>query len=428
MVLPRGEGNALEDVRVLDLTGELGVYCAKLLADLGADVIRVEPPDGDPIRRRGPFVHDRPGPDSGILHIYYNTSKRCVTLNLESGDGRALFRRLLERADIVVESFLPGYLASLGLGYEEMTKVRPDLILTSVTGFGQTGPHAAYEAPDIVGVAMSGIMTLAGFPDAPPYRPYPSQGYFCAGLEGAIGTLVALTHRDLHGEGQWVDVSMQEALSMAQETAMQYWDFQKLVRRRTGGSLRIGLYGLHPCKDGYVFSMVGVGGAGSSMAEFVRWLDQEGFAGDLVESGVLAQLEEAARLPRGDPGAVQRQLAMREQVGKVMEAAKIFFLSKTKQELYEQGQAHGFLLGPVNDPKDLVESPQLAARQWYEELPHPALGMSLKMPGVPYALTASPARLRRSAPQLGEHNVEVYCGELGLTRAELTAYREAGVI
>jgi len=420
--------SALDDVRVLDLTGEMGAYCTKLLADLGADVVRVEPPSGDPIRYRAPFLGDAPGPESSLLHLHLNTSKRGITLDLERAEGRAVFKRLVSSADVVVETFAPGYLAGLGLAYADLIGVKPDLILTSITGFGQDGPHARFETCDLVGVAMSGIMTLSGFPDLPPYRPYPSQGYYCASIEAAIGTLVAVTHRDLHGEGQWVDVSMQESLSMAQETAMQSWDFQKTNRKRAGGGVRLGLIGLYECADGYVYNMIGAVGAGAPVSEFIRWMDEEGKAGDLVTSGVLADMEEAARLPRGAPGAMERLAGLREKMGKVQAVATEFIKGQTMQVLYEEGQAHGFLLGPANTPRDLVESRQLNARAWFVDLPHPELGTTLRMPGLPYRISDCPARLRRPAPLLGEHNAEVYGGELGLTAAELTALRSAGVV
>ncbi len=423
-----GPANALDDIRVLDLAGQMGVYGTKLLADLGADVIRVEPPIGDSVRRRGPFLDDVPGLERGLVHLYLNTSKRSVTLDIATADGQALLKRLVAGADVLVESYAPGYMASLGLSYDDLTRVRPDLIVTSITGFGQDGPHADWLAPDIVGVATSGIMTLAGWPDLPPHRPYPSQGFYCAGIIGAVSTMMAITHRDINGEGQWIDVSMQEALSMAQETAMQTWDFQKKNRKRSGPGIRLGLTGLHESADGHVYGMIGVAGAGAPLSEFIRWMDDEGAAGDLVTSGVLERMEEAAKLPRGSPGAMERLAALRENLEKVQQTAVAFFKSKTKQDLYEQGQAHGFLLGPANSPKDLVESPQLKARGYFVDVEGPEPGRTLTMPGVPYRMAESPAGVRHRAPFLGEHNVEVYEGELGLSKAELTSLKAAGVI
>ncbi len=420
--------SALDDVRVLDLTGEMGVYCTRLLADLGADVLRVEPPAGDPIRRKEPFLADRPGPERSLLHQYFNASKRGLTLDITSDVGRDLFRKLVSTADIVVETFAPGYLAGLGLGYDDLVRIKPDIILTSMTGFGQDGPHAAWLSSDLVGVAMSGIMTLAGFPDLPPYRPYPSQGYYCASVDGAVGTLVALTSRDLTGEGQWVEVSMQEALSIAQETAMQTWDMTKTNRKRMGAGFRIGLTGLYECRDGYVYGMIGIGSAGASSAAFVSWMDEEGMAGDLIETGVLAKLEEAGGFMRGSADAIQRMMELAPTMEKVRGYAAEFMKSHTMHELYEVGQAHGFLLGPANSPKDLVESPQLEARNYFANVEHPELGVTLKMPGVPYRLAESPASIRRRAPLLGEHNDEVYGYEIGLSRDEFDGLKKAGVI
>ena len=225
--------SALSDIRVIDLTGETGAYATKLLADLGADVIRIEPPDGDPLRNVGPFWHDEGRADRGLYFFNLNTSKRSMTLGIADPKDREIFRKLAGTADVVVESFEPGVLDDFGLGYKGLSKIKPDIILTSITGFGQTGPHAHYKWSDIVGVAMSGMMTLAGDKEDPPNRPYGNQGYVCAGIDGAAGTMMALVHRDNTGQGQHVDVSMQEALSINQETAMMTWDMNKRIAART---------------------------------------------------------------------------------------------------------------------------------------------------------------------------------------------------
>ncbi len=427
MLPTTGTDSALDDVRVLDLAGEEGVYCTKLLADLGADVIRVEPPAGSAIRARAPFVDDAAGAESGILHLYLNTSKRGITLDLESEEGRGLFRRLAATADIIVESFKPGYLAGLNLGYEDLTKLKPDLILTSVTSFGQTGPHADWEGSDLVDLAMSGILTMSGFIDRPPYRPYPSQAFYCAGVEAAIGSLLALTTRDLQGEGQWVDVSIQESLSMAQETAMQTWDFLHRARRRIGGAeVAIRLGGLQEVADGYVYSMIGLVGAGAPLSEFVEWMASEGMAGDLVESGVLAELQamSANRAAARDPAMMMRMMG---HMGKVSAQADVFLKTKPKREAYVEGQNRGFLIGAANDARDIVEDAQLIARGWFQDVPHPELGKTIKFPGSPYHLTETPARVRHRAPLLGEHNAQIY-GELGLSAADLSDLKAKGVI
>ena len=420
--------SALDDLRVLDLAGEEAVYCTKLLADLGADVIRLEPPAGSPIRNRAPFVGDIEDRERGILHLYLNSSKRGITLDVEQPEGRDIFKKLVATADVVVESFKPGYLASLGLGYADLTTVKPDIILTSVTGFGQSGPHSGWEWSDLVDIAMSGILTLSGFVDAPPYRPYPSQAYYCGGVEAAIGTLLAVTTRDLQGEGQWIDVSIQESLSMAQETAMQTWDFLHRARRRVGGAEQVArLGGLQEVADGYVFSMIGLAGAGAPLSEFVEWLDEEGAAGDLVESGVLRDLQAISSAGRGamrDLAVMQR---MQGHIAKVGEQARAFLRSRSKHDIYVKGQGRGFLVGAANDARDIVENEQLNARGWFQEVLHPELGATIKFPGSPYHLTDSPALVRCRAPLLGEHNSEVY-GELGVSGDELAALKSRGVI
>lgn len=423
-----GDGAALDGLRVLDLAGEEGVYCTKLLADLGADVIRVEPPGGSPLRQRPPFVGDTPHPERGILHLYFNTNKRAVTMDITKPEGRDLFLDLAATADAVVETYKPGYMVSLGLGYEDLASVRPEIILTSITGFGQTGPHRDWEHSDLIDTAMSGIMTLAGFVDGPPHRPYASQAYYCGGVEAAIGTLMAVTYRDLHGEGQWVDVSIQESLSMAQETAMQAWDMQHRVRRRTGGqeaAARLG--GLNEVADGYVYAMIGLAGAGAPLSQFVEWMDAEGMAGDLVAEGVLDDLRSvSAAGPRGgrDPAMLQRMMG---HIARVGAQAQLFLKSKSKHEIYVQGQRRGFLIGAANDPRDIVQNEQLNARGWFIDLPHPEIGKTIQMPGPPYHMSDTPARARRRAPLIGEDNGPLFT-ELGVDPARLDSLRAGGVI
>ncbi len=413
--------------RVLDLGGQFSLYCTKLLADLGADVIRVEPPGGgDAVRKAEPFAGDEPGPDRSLQHLYFNTSKRDVTLNLGSAEGRQLFLKLAAGADAVIEAFAPGYLASIGLGYEALSAAHPRIILTSITGFGQTGLHAQWQSNDLVALAMSGVLTLSGFVDRPPYRPYPSQAVYCAGIEAANATLLALLEREFSGRGQWIDVSAQESLSMAQETAMQLWDMQKRARARTGSLAERGLGAINETADGYLYGMIGVLARGASMADFVRWMDEEGMADDLVTGGALEQLETAAAEARtsGRLAATQNP----ELMARLVPVIRRFMKARPKEDLYAEGQRRGFFVSAVNDTRDIVESEQLRQQEWFVDLPHPELGTTVKFPGPPYRFTASPARQSHSAPRLGEHNLEVYRDELGLTQAEFAALEAGGAI
>ncbi|MCH8083007.1 MAG: CoA transferase, partial [Myxococcales bacterium] len=377
--------SALDDIRVLDLTGELGAYCTKLLADLGADVIKIEPPGGDPARNVGPFYHDEAGPEKSLYFFNLNTSKRSITLNLDEPPGREALRKLVPTADIVVESFAPGYLDGLGLGYEGLCALRPDVILTSISGFGASGPHAGYLAPDIVGVAMAGIMWLAGDPEDPPNLPFGYQGYLSASIQAAAGTTMALYHRDVTGEGQHVDVSMQEALLIAQETAMQTYDLTKAVRGRTGdrGALPITVpgYSTYEASDGWIRGMVGTP-AGAPWPELLRWMEDEGKAEDLTDDPYRSTIEQInLRFLTSLALSAEEREKHAPTLGHIDEVLRRFFAGKTKEELYEQGQARRLLIGIVSSPADLAKNPQLNARNWFEEIEHPELDDTLRYPG-----------------------------------------------
>jgi benzylsuccinate CoA-transferase BbsE subunit len=423
--MPDETPTALGDIRVLDLTGEIGSYCTKLLADLGADVIKIEPPGGDPARNVGPFYHDEAGPERSLYFSNLNTNKRSIVLDLMDKSGRAAFEKLAATADIVVESFAPGYLDGLGLGYEALCKLRPDVIVTSITGFGQSGPHAQYLAPDIVGVAMAGIMWLAGDPRDAPNLPPCYQGYLSASIQAAAGTLMALYHRDVTGEGQHVDVSMQEALLIAEETAMQAYDLQKFVRNRTGarGLLPIPVPGMGPYEaaDGWIWSYVSAPG-GAPWTELLAWMVDEGKAEDLTADpygSTIAELN--MRFLTSvvlNPDSVKEKKPVLAHIDDVLTR---FFKNKPKRELYEQGQHRRLLIGIVSTPEDLASSPQLNARGWFQQVRHEDLNDTLSYPGPPYRLSETPWRIASRPPLLGEHTAEVLA-EAGYASDEIAAF------
>jgi crotonobetainyl-CoA:carnitine CoA-transferase CaiB-like acyl-CoA transferase len=429
----------LSDLRVLELPGAAGAYCGKLLADLGADVIKVEPPGGDPSRRLPPFFHDDPHPEKSLYFFAFNTSKRSITLDLQRADGRALLRRLAQRADVIIDCFPPGYMESLGLGYQSLRQLNPGLVYCSITGFGLWGPHAHYKSSDLIAVAMSGMMYLAGFPEDPPNRPYGDQSHYCASVQACAGILTALIGRDRSGHGQLVEVSMQEALAMNQETAMQYWDLRRELRQRQGEGrrlpsgewFRVPGIGTYECADGHVYLMIGVPGFGAPISVLIQWMAEEGMAEDLtapewqdvfsrLDLRLLAQLYQGA-----DTSAAQEWIPRFRHVDRIIER---FVRSKRKQELYEEGQRRGLLVAPVNSPRDVLENRQLNERGFFQEVEHPELGAVIRYPGPPYRLHGTPARIWRRPPRIGEHNREVYLEELGLTEAELAALAGAGVI
>ena len=402
---------ALEGLRVVEFTDDLGSYCGRLLADLGADVVKVEPPGGGRERHTPPFYRAAaPGPDTSLAFWVHNTSKKSVVLDLEMADGQAEARALALTADVVVEDNAVGYMSAHGLGYESLRAEKPALVYTSITGFGQTGPHASYCYSDIVGQAMAGVMTLAGEPADPPNIIYGQQANVSASIQAAQATLLAVLHADATGEGQLVDVSAQEAQSMNQETAMQQWDLQKLNRKRTGekGALPLTLPGLgvYPTTDGYVMCFV-IAPAGAGFPELVNWMRKKGMAGDLDDEpyreicdnlnfGFFTQL---AR----DPA---RAAAMIPHLGHINTLLIEFFASMSATEAYEAGQTRLLLQGIVSTPKDLAENAQLRARHWFKQLEFDYLNAIIEFPGPLYRLSETPVQIARP-PRLGEHTSEV---------------------
>ena len=422
---------ALDDIRVLDLSGEIGVYATKLLADLGADVIRIEPPSGDPMREIGPFFGGEATADRSLYFWNLNTNKRSITLDITKPEGRAAFEKLVASADVVVETFEPGYMESLGLGYGRLSTIKRDLVMTSITGFGQDGPHARYKWSDIVGVAMSGMMTLAGDKEDPPNRPYGNQGYVGAGIQAAAGTLMAIVHRDNSGEGQHVDVSMQEALSINQETAMQTYDMTKAIRTRTGarGALPIDIpgIGVYECTDGQVFAYLGTPG-GAPWTTMLDWMTREGMAGDLNEEPYLGLIKSLnlsflTGLVR-EPEKLPERLKLLAHLYEIFAA---FCASMSKWTLYEEGQKQRLMFGIVSTPEDLVKNPQLAHREWLQSVKHDDIGATVTYAGPPYRLSETPWAIRTRPPLHGEHTIEVL-SDAGYTTQQIDELRAAGVV
>ena len=207
----------LTGMRVLDLSGPMGVYCGKLMADMGADVIKVEPPGGDPMRQIGPFLNADSSSGHSLYWLHFNTNKRSITLDVADPKGAELLSKMAQDADVVLETSPPGYLENLGLGYKDLSQTNPDLIYASLTPFGQTGPYKDFKATDLTGFAMGGYMYVTGWPDTPPTRLWGAQAYNTTSNRAFIAILLALYHRMSTGEGQFIDVSMQEAVAATTE-------------------------------------------------------------------------------------------------------------------------------------------------------------------------------------------------------------------
>lgn len=420
---------ALAGVRVLDCTELMGQYAGKLLADLGADVIRVEPPGGSTARRTPPFYHDDPDEDRCLEFWYFNTNKRGLTLNLRTEDGQEIFRRLLANTDILIESFLPSERDLLLPSDREIEEINPALVRCSVTGFGLWGPYAEYQATELIGQAMSGILTLSGYPDRPPVMLPKNQAMVSAGIQAAQGILAALLQRERSGRGQVVEVSMQEALSMSQETAMQTWDMRRELRKRTGQQRLMPGFGPYECQDGHVMLMVGVGGAaGAPWSVLLDWMAREGKAGDLTEpewSEVITNMNMRFLTALATDPETYKSFAVK--LAHIDEVLTAFTKSKKMQDLYEEGQAQRLLVGPVNSPRDLLENRHLRARAWYAEVAHPELDTTVTYPGGPYRHSETPWAIRLRPPLLGEHTREVL-QEAGYNEGDVEMLMRAGVV
>lgn len=405
----------LSPYRALDLTDEKGHPCGKILADLGVDVIKVEPPEGDPGRNIGPFYHDIPDKNKSLYYFAYNTNKRSITLNIEARDGQEIFRKLAATADFVIESFAPGNLNQLGLGYPALKKINPRLIMVSITPFGQSGPYHKWKDSDIVAIAMGGLSHIMGSPDRPPVRIGVDQSYMIAGAQAAMGAMIAHYHCQATGKGQQVDTSIQESVVISALTVPQAYDLQGFIQPRVGGCIpRSGkrVRFLWPCKDGFVSWRIFGGGLGVKTRAIVEWMESLGQAGDLSEVD-WEQMNYLTTAP--DVFDHWQDLFIK------------FFKTRTKEEICREALNRGVVLFPVSTPKDLLEDVQTKARDFWQEVDHPELDDKIIYPGALYKSSEFSMELHR-APLIGEHNKEVYEEELGLSKESLAILKKGGVI
>ncbi len=415
--LPTSSG-PLRSLRVLELSDVVGEWCGKLMADLAADVIKIEPPDGAAERRIGPFYQDVPHPERSLHFWHYNTSKRGVTLNLETQDGREIFLKLVANADVVLETFRPGYLPSLGLGYPRLQEANPRLIMCSLTPFGQTGPWRDYQSSDLVHMAAGGQMASTGYneedvPDPPPIAPGGGNAWHMGSHYAYIAIMAAVCMRDVTGEGQYIDASVHSACALTTEAAIPMYFFTKQVpRRNTGRHHSVGpsIRTQHRCKDGKYVNFGGLGRlTPARFSVWVDWMKEQDLAQDLADPKYL------------DPVTLQESQAH------INEVVEHFFANVTQDEAYHGGQERGFLIGAVLAAEDAVTDPHWRDRGFFVEVEHPELGRSFTYPGTSALYSESPWQISRRAPLIGEHNVEIY-REIGIDRPELTVLREAGVI
>ena len=410
----------LESLRVLDLTDQTGSLCSKILADLGADVIKVEKPGGNQSRNLGPFYQNQVGNNTSLHWFVFELNKRGITLDIEKKDGQQLFFQMISTADFVIESFPVGYLEKLGLGYAALSKINPRLIMTSISPFGQKGPYSGFKASDIVVMAMGGFMYITGNPEESPLRVSIPQAFLLASAHAAAATMVAHYYRQTSGTGQYIDVSAQQCVLAELSNAIPLWVLNHTIMKRAG-SYMAGRWGdikqrlLWPCKDGFVIFYVIGGKAGArTNRSLFKWMNEEQAAPEYFRDFAWEELDMAQQTQ-------EMQLLIEEPIGK-------FFLNHTKEELFVEGQKRDVIIGVVSSPGDLLNDPQLAARHFWLDIEHKELGDTLKYPGPFIKASATPVTIRRRAPLLGEHNLEIFEGELGLSRETICALKEAGAI
>ena len=411
----------LSPYRVIDLTDERGVLAGQMLADLGADVIQVEPPGGSSGRTVAPFFTDRP--DESIYWAAYTRGKRGITCNLDDPRGRELLQRLLHTVDFLIESSDVGRMTELGLDDQSLRDQFPRLIYTSISAFGQTGPKARYIGSDLAIWAAGTPLLMTGDDDRAPVRVSQPQAWGHAAGDAAAGAMLALHARHESGRGQHVDISAQ--VSAAQATLSQILAYQlgSPDPERYGGGVKIrgvGIRGTADVIDGHIVLMMAPGPAVGHFANHAaRWLVDVGAAPpELLDENLITYADRVA-VGQADPNLFPRlQELMREQV-----------TTRTKQEMLDISIEYDLLLVPVLTVADLDRSPQLEHRGFWHEIEH-ADGRSVTYPGPPLNVFVDGEAFghsRRPPPQLGQHNHEVY-GELGLTAAEIERLQSDGVL
>ncbi|MDR1392394.1 MAG: CoA transferase [Bifidobacteriaceae bacterium] len=409
----------LNDIRVLefdDTPSALASLAGKLLADLGADVIKIEPPQGDPMRRVGPFVADTPNPDKSLTFWHYHTNKRSVAAVRELPGGRQFVLDLAATVGIVLDGTKDG-LDQTGAGYEAIKQRNPEVIYIRLSPFGSSGPWQHYEASDAVLLALSGITAVTGYDidlELDPVAPTGGQARHLTGIYGALAALGALAYRDQTGHGQFADVAAHDVITVSSELSLPYWEFRReAVHRQTSRHARPDPHTPKQtvrCRDGkylvaltlYLFDAV-------RFPALVQWLDAAGMAEDLTSE------EYADNQVRHD------------RVDHIVEVVGRFCAAHDSDYLFHEAQRRRLPWSPLYSPAELLDNPHLRARGAIAEIHHEDLGRPVRYPGAPYILSATPWTLRSPAPGLGQHTTELL-EELGYTPEDITRLHEEGTL
>jgi CoA:oxalate CoA-transferase len=391
----------LEGIRVLDIgTFQSAPFCCQILADFGAEVIRVEPPGGAIDRELGPFAPS----GENMAVAAYNRNKKGITLNLQSAEGKEILKKLVKKSDVLVTNLTPRAVKKLEIGYESLSKVNPGLVYTSITGYGQYGPYAERPGFDPIFQAIMGHMYITGFKDSPPTKSGASLTDYGGALYGVIGILLALRHRDESGRGQEVDVALLDAGVSFMEAVFPQYKVLNEIQPRMGNARPFSApTDAYPCKDGYVYFAI------TFNRMWKRFTTLIGRA-DLID----------------DPRFAGSELRRRNR-DFMDNLAKGWLADKTRAEAVKLLVEAGIPAGPVNTVTEAVMDPQIKAREMIVDLEHPGIG-KVPVSGIVVKLSKTPGSIEHPVPKIGQDNREIYCGLLGYAEEELSQLHGEGII
>ena len=403
----------LTNIRIIDAsTGIAGPYAGKMLADYGADVIKLELPSApDHSRDSGAFPGGAPHPEKSALYLHLNAGKRGITLDPSTDDGRRIFTELAAQSDVILESFRPGRMADWGIGYHDLREVRSDIVMTSVTPYGQSGPHKDYEYTELTIFASGGAMHREGLPDREPLRYGAEIAQYFSGTTAAAATMIALFGVTMHGEGEWIDISMQECFAghphqVGRRTPWIYGnepDPRKPPRLAAAGMREPYAVGSFRCKDGYVSFLP----LGSRMwPQLARMIDRA----DLITDPRFSTPDDRTE--------------RREELEAIFQA---WFDDHTRMEVFAAGQREMLPCAPIMETPEALENPHFRERSYFIDLIHPDAG-ALTYTGLPFRLSDNDVTPNTPAPRLGQHNAEIYADLLNITPSELVQLHAKGVV
>ena len=398
---------ALEDLVILDLTRVLaGPFCTMMLADMGANVIKIEiPGGGDDTRAYPPFRENKNGQSESLYFANINRNKKGITLNLKSAEGKETFKKLVEKADIVVENYRPGVMDKLGLGYEELKTINPRIIYGSVSGFGNTGPYRLRPGYDILGQAMGGLMSITGTVGGPPTRAGSAMGDILGGLHLTIGLLAAVHARTLTGQGQRVDISLMDSVIAATEnTAIKYLESGKIPPRMGNRYAAVSPYDAFQVKDGKIIIAAG------NQKLYEKLCTEIIGRPDMITDPRFTDMS----------GRLANQDAIKEVIEEKL-------ADLTMDEAVDLVLSKGIPAGPILDISQILRDPQVKDREMFVQMEHPTLG-PITVNGCAIKLDDTKPSVRTPAPALGQHNGKIYHDLLGLTEEDIVRLRDDSVI